>query len=96
MAPLTPAEQLSYNQCSTCHICEKSITSKQSLADYDDQLKTMKADKSIRWKRRDPINLGPKGFIIIFFFFFKYILIFQFVITHTPQDFFQEEHIGRL
>ena len=68
MAPLTPAEQLSYNQCSTCHICEKSITSKQSLADYDDQLKTMKADKSIRWKRRDPINLGPKGFIIIFFF----------------------------
>lgn len=61
MINLTPEEQLSYNQSTTCHICRNEILSQKSLDEYDDYLEKMKEDKTLRWKRRSPENLGPKG-----------------------------------
>ena len=61
MTDLTPRQQTEYEQCKICHICQEGFASKQSLAEYNVTLENMKKDNSIRWKRRDVVNLGPKG-----------------------------------
>ena len=61
MNDLTPSEQAEYDKCKLCHICKEGFASKQNLTDYNIILEKMKKDNTIRWKRRDVVNLGPKG-----------------------------------
>ena len=75
MLPLTPAEKQRHARSSLCHICEKEIVSPLTVQQYDCHLETMKADKTLRWKRREIENLGPKGRQVIQQTIMLYVLI---------------------
>lgn len=73
---ISKLQENQYQQSSSCHICGKKIISTESLDKYDRRLKEMNENKTLKWKRQELINLGPKG--RLYFSIMNYIFYFLF------------------